>query len=369
MINGNRLRQARELLGWTQTDLAAKLGVKQPTIAQFEGGLAQPSSQTLEAIAEETGFLLAFFERPDVIDFPMGSLLFRAHASVTAKQRMEAYRYAQLLFEIWTHFAEQVNELPIRLPRLREDPQLAARITRAELGFSPDKPIALLLNTIEKNGVVVLGIPVPFDKRDAFSLWAGTDSKKPVVAVSSGRPGDRLHWSVAHELGHLVLHHPIRGSIKDLDKEANQFAAEFLLPEEAMRQEIVPPVTLASVGALKLKWKVAMQAIIRRAYELEIITERTYRYLFEQIGWRGWRTREPASLAVPVEKPRGLREMAELLYGTPVNYYKLSNDTGVGIAKLRSILEAHSGGPNEPVRHEGGGRVISMLRRPTEKMG
>ena len=106
-----------------------------------------------------------------------------------------------------------------------------------------------------------------------------------------------------------------------------------------------------------------MQALIRRAYELEIITERAYRYLFEQISWKGWRTREPDSLAVPIEKPRGLREMAELLYGSPIHYPKLSKATGIGIQRLRAILDAFSPGPNAAPVPEGGAKVIPLAAR------
>ena len=77
--------------------------------------------------------------------------------------------------------------------------------------------------------------------------------------------------------------------------------AELLMPEAAMRHEIIPPVTLTGIARLKLKWKVSIQALIRRAYELSIITANQYKYLFTQLSARGWRTREPVELLA--EKP------------------------------------------------------------------
>src|SRR5439155_1260810 len=155
-------------------------------------------------------------------------LLFRAHASISSQQRTEAFRHAQLLFEIWNHLASNINVLPVHVPSIRLEPHIAAKFARAEFGISPDTPIPFVINLIEKNGVVVLAIPTTLEKRDAFSLWAGSEARKPVVAITSGSSGDRVAWSAAHELGHLIMHHPIRAFTGDPEEQANQFAAEFL---------------------------------------------------------------------------------------------------------------------------------------------
>jgi len=77
----------------------------------------------------------------------------------------------------------------------------------------------------------------------------------------------------------------------------------------------VPPVTLATVAKLKPRWRVSIQALIRRARDLAIISDRQYHYLFQQLSARGWRKREPAQFDVAAEKPRAFRKMAEVLYG------------------------------------------------------
>jgi len=68
------------------------------------------------------------------------------------------------------------------------------------------------------------------------------------------------------------MHQTIRDDLSEIERDANLFAAELLMPETAMRQEIVSPVTLPSLAAMKPRWRVSIQALIRRAYELEIIT-------------------------------------------------------------------------------------------------
>ena len=365
MVNGDRVRQVRELLGWTQTAFAQRLNVEQATIARIEKGDRQPSASLLEAIALQTGFPLAFFQQPSGPDFPMGSLLFRAHATTTTRDRTEAYRYAQIIYEMADRLAARVTPIPLRLPQLSETPHVAARITRSMLGLSPDTPIPTLLSVVERAGVLVLAIPVDVEERDAFSLWAGVGpARRPVIFISAGRPGDRVRYSIAHEVGHLVLHPTIKGQISDAEKEADQFAAELLMPEIAMRRELVPPVTLTSVSRLKARWRVAIQALVRRAFELEIITKRQYTYLFEQIGARGWRTSEPVE--VPIEKPRAFKKMAEVIYGLPINYERLASDLRASTRFVKAIVDAHAdrsefGGNSGPITSSRGPRFPSRV--------
>jgi hypothetical protein len=63
----------------------------------------------------------------------------------------------------------------------------------------------------------------------------------------------------------------------------------------------------------------SITALAHGARDLQLIIERQYRYLFNQLSMSGWRTQEPDA-GVPVEKPRAFREMPELVYGMPVDY-------------------------------------------------
>ena len=345
MINGNRVKQARELERLTQAGLAEGVGVSQSTIAYVENGRLTPSDELLDAIAQETGFPSTFFEQEVVGDFPLGSLLlFRAKASVTAADQGFAHRYAQTIYECAMNLAARVTTIPLRLPQLDDDvPEGSAALTRAALGMSPDTPITNLIHAIERAGVLVLALPVALENIDAFSLWAGSQTERPVIIVLSGAPGDRLRFSVAHEIAHLVMHRSMKGDVQGIEREADQFAGALLLPGVAMEQEIIPPVTLTNLAALKRRWRVSMQTLIMRAFELRIISERQKRYLFQQLSSRGWRIREPPALDVQAERPRALRQMAELLYTVPIDYQRLAADTCLPEQLLQDTIEAHEG--------------------------
>ncbi len=343
MINGERVRQARELRALTQTALAERVGVSQPYIAQVESGYLQPSKETLEAIALQTGFPPAFFRQKSSATFPEGSLLFRARRSITATQRAQAHQYAKTIFEAVERMADKLEGIPIGLPRSSDDPRTAAQDARAALGLPPDTPIRHVIDAVERGGVLVIALPVALEKRDAYSLWAGNRGLKPVIVVAGEAPGDRLRFSVAHELGHLILHRERGKSEKEMDAEADRFASEFLLPEESMRHELLPPITLTGLAQLKPRWKVSIQALTRRARDLGIITERQYKYLFQKLSKLGWRKLEPANLAVPAEKPRAVRQMAEMLYSKPIDYRRLAEDAKLTEQFVREVIEAHRG--------------------------
>ncbi|MGH9691609.1 MAG: ImmA/IrrE family metallo-endopeptidase, partial [Candidatus Acidiferrales bacterium] len=257
----------------------------------------------------------------------------------------EMYRYAQITFGLLRTMLtkRKFKDFPVNVPTgVSDDPHVAAAVTRSELGLSPDKPIPHLMHALEKAGVLILALPRPFEHRDAFSLWAGFDRSRPVIVLSGGRVADRLRMNVAHELGHLVMHKPIVNAVHEVEKQAFQFAAEFLMPEKQMRLEINPPVSLDTFISLKQRWGVSIQALVMRARELELVNQRKYTYLFQQLSARGWRTREPRMFDVPIEKPRALRQIAEMVYGNPIRYKKLAEDVGVPEYLVKSIIEAHA---------------------------
>ena len=331
MIYGERIIQARELRGLKQDELAEKVGVSQSAIARIENGTLIPSAELLKSISNETGFLNSFFEQ-EPIEFPSGTLNFRSNL-LSSKEETKVYQYAKLFYEQAREMAKELRLPPNRLSQLDdEDPVKAAAVVRASLGLSPDMPIKNLVKTIEKNGIIVFLLPLMLPKLDAFSTWVELDCNRPAIAITLGRPTDRLRFSIAHEIGHLVLHRKIKGTVRTAEQAADAFAASFLLPESSMRRDLVEPISLTSVARLKPKWGVSMQALVYRARELGIITERQYRYLFQQISARGWKKDEPDNLDLQPEKPELIRKMAEALFndvGQYANSMNLREDTAM----------------------------------------
>lgn len=326
---GPRIRQVRELRGWTQAELARRLCISQPAVAQIESGQLRASAELVNALTLQTGFTAQFFARePNGV--PLGSLLFRGRTRISAAERRAAHRLGEVAFELASSLREQLVQPEVRLPRLADldfpDPPRAAAVARSTLGLDPEAPVPNLVRALERAGVLVLSVPVAGGRHDAYSFWGGDRLDVPVVVLFRGVPADRQRFSVAHELGHLVLH---RSPTPNVEREAHTFASHLLLPDEAVRREFPRPLTLTDVARLKPRWGASMQAIVMAAERGGVIDARQKRQLFQQISRRGWRKLEPSAAVVSPEPPRGLKRMAELLYGKPPDTRRLASDHGL----------------------------------------
>lgn len=226
---------------------------------------------------------------------------------------------------------------------LGEDPSSAADLIRSALGLGPDTPIENLTYTLEQAGVKVVATPVELSGRMAFSTWVGERTSEPLLVVSKVASGDRLRFSLAHELGHLVLHFGRGGArVRDVEREAGSFASALLLPAQAMRAELTTPVTLTSLAPLKKRWGVSLQALILRSRDLGIISLKRSRSLFRQLTALGYRIHEPDELAIPVEQPRLFRKMAELTFGVQIDVRRFAQELCLEPTMMSAILNAHA---------------------------
>jgi len=126
--------------------------------------------------------------------------------------------------------------------------------------------------------------------RGRFVQWVGDH---PVILFNDAAPPDRVRLTLAHELGHLVLHAAAM-SVDDVEAEANAFAAEFLMPTEVVR----PSLRNLKIGRLidlKREYGVSMQALVERAYHLDLLSPTQRTSMYKMFSFKGWRIREPAS--------------------------------------------------------------------------
>lgn len=344
-MNGERLRIVRRLRRWTQKELAESASIAQATISRIESGaIEEPGTNVIEAISAATGFPAKFFVRRSGPELPLGSLTFRARRSATKVEVNEAYAWAEVTLECMCELATHVDLPEVRVAQLpTESPEHAAEITRSAMRHSPDRPIANVTHAMEQAGIWVFAVDVPLEHRDAFSTWPRALDQRPLVVVcTADAPGDRLRWSLAHELGHIVLHHHgPRGTLSEVEKEADRFASEFLMPAATILEEFTRPVTIGSLSELKLRWGVSVASLIYRARELGVISDRRARALFIEIS-RTWGRSKPEPIHLAVEKPRLLRKVAEIVYGTPPSIPRFADDFDLPPQVVARVLSAHA---------------------------
>jgi len=284
---------ARENRGWTQKQLAEAIGVTQAIISKYELGSVPPTDGNIGLIAKVLSFSIEFFKQPDQVYALGSSLIFH-------RQRM------QIPMRIQRRVQAEVNLRNIQISRLlrsveiehkfcpippeaeRDNPERVARELRRIWGVSSG-PIVDLTRIVENAGGIVIHVDFGTHLIDSAHLWV--TGMPPVFFMNKLVPGERYRFSLAHEVGHAIMHHS-SALDTDVEGEANLFASEFLMPRAEIRSDL-NFLTLESAARLKRIWKVSMQAIIMRASSLRVLSESKKKRLFAAIGAMGYRVNEP----------------------------------------------------------------------------
>lgn len=351
---GERLRTLRELLGLTQEQLAVASGVAQSWISQVETATRDATDDGLRAIAAATDTPLRFFDvQPSTV--PLDSLRFRktSTASKIMTRRVhafysESYRVTETLLN-----AENYPTPPLPFASAatltQDDIEDLANQTREALRLAPDKPIPHLTRVLERAGVTVAPLVLTDDPDEppaagghfGVSYWGGLGAPA-LIGYFPGSHGDRERYTLAHEVGHLVLH-TFRPRTADPEAEANRFAAALLVPRERAEADISERLSLTEYARLKATWGVSMQALIMRGAALGLIGDTRKRSLFVQLSSKGWRKNEPVE--VGHETPLLLWTLLTRRYG-PRPYRPAAEDLAIHATVLRSIAPAHRSGGN-----------------------
>lgn len=338
---GERVRLAREACGLTQDELADRAGVSQGLISHIEAGrVYEPSMDTIAALADGTGFPLSFFERGPLPDIQEGN--FRKFARGTSKTAKQIRALARQMVEVVQRYEDSGGKLPplainpITHLGNMEEIEYHIQDVRHWLRVGEQDAIGNVMRAVECAGVVVLRLPIEMEDHDGFSVWPyfGVGDARPVIIVTGEHTGDRDRFTVAHELGHLVLHSARRGvNPGRAEDEANRFAGALLLPENTANTSLASPLLLDDLKGVKRNFGISMAAAAMRAFDLGLISPLERTAIFKQLSLYGWRTKEP--VRVDPEQPA----LIQRIIG-PGTVKERSDRTGLSPFLYRDLLGA-----------------------------
>jgi Zn-dependent peptidase ImmA (M78 family)/DNA-binding transcriptional regulator YiaG len=359
-FNPAMLTTAREARHLSQAELAESMGVSQPLINQWEAvavpgsPVKRPGVEQVEKLAQLLQFHpgLFYVSRPTRLA-NLSEFYHRAFAKAKRLDVKAAHARCGIIDLQVDRLLALCPAPEDRIPDIDPDNHAGdiekiAAMTRARMGIPPG-PVENLVDVIEACGGIVIDRDLEIDNVDALCRWVPGLPK--LFFLNGAQPGDRMRLTLAHELGHTVMHFNRDAVLDVAERQAQRFAVSFLLPANEVRCDFGVKLDIAKLSALKRKWRVSMQALAYRAHQIGCINEVRYRSIFQQMSREGWRKSEPVE--VRRESPRAFKRLLHAHLEAGYTDGQLAEMLFVSCERLNELLVD----ANSPDWQDGGVRI------------
>lgn len=313
ILNNESLRLARTYLGMTQKQFSDETCVSQSLISKIEKDLKPLTSDVVEKIKDKFGeeFFSQKMSHPDL------KVHYRTSASMAKKVKNLFESRLQIIANNIEQITEYIDLPENKVPKkdLEFDFNLDAKFLAREirqyfqLGMSPIKD---LVKVLESYGILIYFYDYDFissqnKNLDGVSFYV---SGAPVILINRKIQGARKIFTLAHELGHLIMHNHndfILSIDRDVEKEANLFASEFIAPEHLLIEHL-RYASITNLFELKSYWKLSAAALLYKASKTSMSKDRHRRLITKMAPYR---KNEPNDLLV--SEPTVFKEAFKLL--------------------------------------------------------
>ena len=243
-----------------------------------------PTSDTLARLSVALSFPERFLTAPEIDGPATRAISFRSLNRMSRRVRDRAIGAATIAIQLATWLTHEFSlpdadfpDWPLVTP---EEAAVGLR-KRWDLGSGP---LPNMVHLMEARGVRVFSLVEECRALDGLSFWY---EATPYVFLNTTRPADRSRMSVAHELGHLVLHRvEVPSGHRRTETEANRFASSFLMPRESILASVPGTSTLKILEEHASVWNVSVQALVYRLHDIGLISDWRYRSLFIELNTR-----------------------------------------------------------------------------------
>ncbi len=345
---GRRLKLARRASGLSLRALQQRIEslVTAQAIGKYERDESMPSSDVLLALARALGVTVEYLVGDG--DLVLQGVDFRKRAFARRKEQarvqatllhaLERYLTVESVLGLPTDRWAPPRGAPFAVKSL-DDAEAAAQAVRDAWDLGTDS-LPNLIDLLEERGVKVIATDLRGIAGVTARAHRPAKEPVPVIVINGTEWGERQRFTLAHELGHLVLN---VGPELDSERVADRFAGALLMPAAALYDAVGRHRQSVSQGELleiKKLFGVSVQAVAFRCRDLGIIPAPVFRALFQQFSRSGWRTppyREP--FAIPPARPTRFERLCyRALAEGAVSEPKAAELLGVGLQDLRARM-------------------------------
>lgn len=340
-INYRNLQLARESRGLTQLELSSSIaGLNQGNLSKMEKGLIPIPESILNSIAYTLDYPISFFEKESQ-PRELTTAFYRKYTSTPQKQLNVLECKTDIVRRVLDELTEAVDIPVFDIPQICVNGDLTPiEIAKRIRLFCkiPKGPIDEIVKLMESHGIVVVFLKDCPEKFSGVSMFTG--KQFPIMFINDAHSNDRKRFTIAHELGHIVMHlHDntvYQKEMKDLDKEADLFSSEFCMPKDDCILDLMQ-LKYSHLPMLKMYWKISKAAIVYKAKILNQITESQYKYLMVQLSKTGQRKNEYEQ--VGIDNPTILNKIYDI-YRKELNYSEedFSSLVGLYAKDIHSLL-------------------------------
>lgn len=289
-FNSEMLKIARESRNLTQQELADLVDIPQVIISKIEAGIKQIDEVILEQFCRVLRYPQIFFEH-DFQMLDMGARLHRKRTSLSKKDEnyidAEASKLNIFISALLAKVDIDVNIPEMQLIEYSSTKKIAEELRR--IWDLPKGTISNLTKVLESNGIFICEFDFHVNAFDAVSFY-NKKNNFGMILINKNFPPDRQRFTLAHELGHLIMHRNFPSP--QAEDEADAFASDFLMPEKDIYEDL-ENLNFWDLQDLKAIWKVSMAALIYRAKTLECIDDKKYTSFQVRLSQQGYKKLEP----------------------------------------------------------------------------
>lgn len=347
---GERIKQARTASGLSLRGLADHAHISAMAVSKYENNKSVPSSGVLLALAEALNVRVEYFFRPMKVE--LKNVEYRKHSRLPKKilkqiegdviEQIERYLALEEIlpvspiqtFQLPSDFISKINDY--------DEIELVAAQLRKKWGLGVN-PILDLAGTLEERGIKIFQSNELHDGK--FDGLAASVNGVPVIVIGGDWPGDRQRFTMAHELGHLVLQDRLNAKL-DEEKAANRFAGAFIVPDSEVYKELARKRTWLEpreLCVLKKAYGLSMAGWNHRAKDLGILNDVNYLRLVKYFRSHGWHKVEPCD-EYPREEPQLFIQLVfHALAEDFISESKAAELMGISLTKFRGIRKVDHG--------------------------